>query len=71
MATEVEAQIPGNLWKIEKAVGDTVESGDVLCEIELWDSEWREGRARECGFAIARVHGGGFVPDPPVDEPSP
>jgi hypothetical protein len=45
--------------------------GDVRCEIELWDREWREGRPRECGFAFARLHGGGFVPDPPVDEPSP
>jgi hypothetical protein len=41
--------------------------GDVQCEIELWDSEWREGLARECGFAVAQVHGGDFVPDPPVD----
>jgi hypothetical protein len=45
--------------------------GDVHCEIELWDREWRQGTARECGFAVARIHGGGFVPDPPVDEPSP
>ena len=45
--------------------------GDMKCEIELWDSEWREGLARECGFAAARLHGAGFVPDPPVDEPAP
>ena len=45
--------------------------GDVKCEIALWDSEWREGLARECGFAVARIHGGGFVPDPPVDDVSP
>jgi hypothetical protein len=45
--------------------------GDSKCEIELWDREWREGRARECGFAVARLHGAGFVPDPPVDESSP
>jgi hypothetical protein len=45
--------------------------GDVRCEIELWDREWREGLARECGFAVARLHGAGFVPDPPVDESSP
>lgn len=44
--------------------------GDVQCEIELWDREWREGRANECGFAFAQFHGGGFVPDPPVDEPT-
>jgi hypothetical protein len=45
--------------------------GDVKCEIELWDREWREGLARHCGFAFARLHGSGFVPDPPVDEPLP
>jgi hypothetical protein len=45
--------------------------GDMQCEIELWDSEWREGLARQCGFAVARLHGGGFVPDAPVDESSP
>jgi hypothetical protein len=45
--------------------------GDVKCEIERWDREWLEGRARECGFPVARLHGIGFVPDPPVDEPSP
>jgi hypothetical protein len=43
--------------------------GDVRCEIELWDHEWREGLARECGFAVARVHRAGFVPDAPVDDP--
>jgi hypothetical protein len=45
--------------------------GEMQCEIELWDSEWREGLARECGFAVAQVHGGDFVPDPPVDEALP
>ena len=45
--------------------------GEMKCEIELWDREWREGLARQCGFAVARLHGGGFVPDPPVDEPAP
>jgi hypothetical protein len=45
--------------------------GDVRCQVELWDSEWREGLARECGFAVAQLHGGGFVPDPPVDDAPP
>ncbi len=45
--------------------------GDMQCEIALWDSEWREGLARQCGFAVARLHGSGFVPDAPVDESSP
>lgn len=45
--------------------------GDMKCEVALWDSEWRDGLARDCGFVVARLHGAGFVPDPPVDEPSP
>jgi len=45
-----------------------IDLGDVRCEIELWDGEWLQGRARECGFAVARAHRGGFVPDPPVDD---
>lgn len=48
-----------------------LELGDVQCEIELWDREWREGVARECGFAVARVHRAGFVPDAPVDDVPP
>jgi acetyl-CoA carboxylase biotin carboxyl carrier protein len=39
MATEVEAQIPGNLWKIEKAVGDAVEEEDVIMIIESMKME--------------------------------
>lgn len=45
--------------------------GDSRCEIELWDRQWHEGRARDCGFAFAQIHGNGFVPDPPVDESAP
>lgn len=48
-----------------------IDFGDMKCSVELWDREWREGRAKECGFAFARVHGGDFVPDPPVDDPPP
>jgi acetyl-CoA carboxylase biotin carboxyl carrier protein len=39
MATEVEAQIAGNLWKIEKSVGDVVEEEDVLMIIESMKME--------------------------------
>ena len=39
MATEVEAQIPGNLLKIERAVGDTVEVDDVIMIIESMKME--------------------------------
>ncbi len=48
-----------------------IDFGDMKCEIELWDREWLQGLARECGFAVARLHGSGFVPAPPVDAPSP
>ncbi len=44
--------------------------GDIECQVALWDSEWRVGRARECGFAVAQVHGHGFVPDPPAVDPA-
>jgi acetyl-CoA carboxylase biotin carboxyl carrier protein len=36
---EVEAQIAGNIWKIEKAVGDVVEEEDVLLVIESMKME--------------------------------
>lgn len=39
MATEVEAQVAGNLWKIEKAVGDSVETDDVIMIIESMKME--------------------------------
>jgi biotin carboxyl carrier protein len=39
MATEVEAQITGSVWKIEKAVGDTVVEGDVLIVLESMKME--------------------------------
>jgi biotin carboxyl carrier protein len=39
MSTEVEAQITGSVWKIEKAVGDTVSEGDVLVILESMKME--------------------------------
>jgi acetyl-CoA carboxylase biotin carboxyl carrier protein len=39
MATEVEAQITGSVWKIEKAVGDAVQEGDVLIILESMKME--------------------------------
>jgi len=39
MATEVEAQIAGNLWKIEMGVGDRVETDDVIMIIESMKME--------------------------------
>ena len=39
MATAVEAQITGNVWKIEKAVGEPVEEGEVILILESMKME--------------------------------
>jgi acetyl-CoA carboxylase biotin carboxyl carrier protein len=39
MATEVEAQITGNVWKIQVAVGDAVSEGDELIILESMKME--------------------------------
>ncbi len=39
MAVEIEAQIAGNVWKIEKAVGDSVEEEDIILIIESMKME--------------------------------
>jgi|TARA_B100001123_G_scaffold443484_1_gene589663 acetyl-CoA carboxylase biotin carboxyl carrier protein len=39
VAIEVEAQITGNIWKIEKAVGDEVAEGDILLIMESMKME--------------------------------
>jgi biotin carboxyl carrier protein len=39
MATEVEAQIAGSVWKIETAVGAEVEEEDVLMILESMKME--------------------------------
>ena len=39
MAVEVEAQITGNIWKIETTVGAEVEEEDVLLIIESMKME--------------------------------
>ncbi|MEB2344795.1 MAG: biotin/lipoyl-binding carrier protein [Deltaproteobacteria bacterium] len=39
MPTRVEAQITGNVWKIEKAVGDAVEEGETLIILESMKME--------------------------------
>jgi len=39
LSIEVESQITGNVWKIEKAVGDVVEEEDVLLIIESMKME--------------------------------
>ena len=39
MAVEIEAQIAGSVWKVEKAVGDAVEEEDVILIIESMKME--------------------------------
>jgi acetyl-CoA carboxylase biotin carboxyl carrier protein len=39
MPTRVEAQIAGNVWKIERSVGDAVKRDDVLIIIESMKME--------------------------------
>jgi biotin carboxyl carrier protein len=39
MPTAVEAQITGNVWKIEKAVGDRVAAEDVILVLESMKME--------------------------------
>ena len=39
MPTEVEAQIAGNVWKIEKAPGDALQEEDVILILESMKME--------------------------------
>jgi acetyl-CoA carboxylase biotin carboxyl carrier protein len=39
MATQVEAQIAGSVWKIEKSVGDSVDEEEVILIIESMKME--------------------------------
>jgi len=39
VAVEIEAQVTGNVWKIEKAIGDDVEEEDVILIIESMKME--------------------------------
>ena len=39
MATPVEAQITGNVWKIEKAVGEAVAEGEAILILESMKME--------------------------------
>jgi acetyl-CoA carboxylase biotin carboxyl carrier protein len=70
MATDVEAQIAGSVWKIERAVGDVVKEEDVLMILESMKMEIpveapcagrireirvREGQAIEEGAILAVI----------------
>ena len=39
MATEVESQVTGSIWKIEKAVGDEVAQDEIILIIESMKME--------------------------------
>ena len=39
MQHEVETEVQGNVWKVEAAVGDRVEAGDVLVILESMKME--------------------------------
>jgi len=39
MPTQIEAQITGNVWKIEKTVGDVVSEGETLILLESMKME--------------------------------
>ena len=39
MASQIEAQIAGNVWKVERQVGDEVEEEDVIMIIESMKME--------------------------------
>jgi biotin carboxyl carrier protein len=39
MPTQVEAQITGNVWRIEKTVGDSVRAEDVILILESMKME--------------------------------
>ena len=42
-----------------------IDFGDLECQVALWDSEWAEGRARDCAAAVADVHGRSFLAESP------
>jgi acetyl-CoA carboxylase biotin carboxyl carrier protein len=53
MPTQVEAQITGNVWKIEKAVGDAVEEGETLIILESMKMEIPV--EAPCGGTLAEI----------------
>ena len=39
MTIEIESEVTGTVWKIERAVGDAVEAGDVILILESMKME--------------------------------
>ena len=61
MPTEVEAQIAGNVWKIEKAVGDRLDEEDVILIIESMKMEIPVESPRAGTLAEIRVAEGDAI----------
>jgi acetyl-CoA carboxylase biotin carboxyl carrier protein len=53
MPAQVEAQITGNVWKIEKVVGDAVEEGETLIILESMKMEIPV--EAPCGGTLAEI----------------
>jgi acetyl-CoA carboxylase biotin carboxyl carrier protein len=61
MATEIEAQIAGNVWKIEKAVGDAVAEEEIILSLESMKMEIPVEAPRAGRLAEIRVAEGDSV----------
>jgi acetyl-CoA carboxylase biotin carboxyl carrier protein len=61
MATEIEAQIAGNVWKIEKAVGDAVAEEEIILILESMKMEIPVEAPRAGRLAEIRVAEGDSV----------
>ena len=61
MPTEVEAEIAGNGWKIEKAVGDRLDEEDVILIIESMKMEIPVESPRAGTLAEIRVAEGDAI----------
>ncbi len=70
MPTQIEAQIAGSVWKVEKAVGDLVQPEEILlilesmkmeipveapCAGQVLEIRVREGDSIEEGFVLAVI----------------
>ena len=61
MAVEIEAQIAGSVWKVEKAVGDAVQEEDVILIIESMKMEIPVVTDSECVVKEIRCSEGDAV----------
>ncbi len=61
MATEVEAQIAGNVWKIEKEVGEELQEEEVILILESMKMEIPVESPRAGRLAEVRVSEGDSV----------